>query len=59
MYCLVNNNGALEVHADKNDLCFKCKNIYKCPLIQALSKEYVFLHYSDIEVRDCGLFKKS
>ncbi len=58
MYCVVNNNGKLEVHTDYDDICFKCKNIYKCPLIQALSKEYVFLHYSDVEIKDCALFKK-
>lgn len=58
MYCVVNNFGDLEVHTGANDLCFKCKNLYKCPLIQALSKEYVFLHYSDVEIKNCGLFKK-
>lgn len=58
MYCIVNNNGDLEVHTDENDICYNCKNLLKCPLIQALSKEYVFLHYSDVEIKDCGLFKK-
>lgn len=58
MYCTVNDFGDLEVHTENNDLCNKCKNLYKCPLIQALSKEYVFLHYSDVEVKNCGLFKK-
>ncbi len=58
MYCTVNNNGNLVVHTDENDLCYKCKNIYKCPLVQAFSKEYVVMRYSDIEIRDCGLFKK-
>jgi len=59
MYCTVNNKNNLEVHTDNNDLCFYCKNLYKCPLIQALTNEYVFLHYSDIEIKDCGLFRKS
>lgn len=58
MYCIVNDFGDLEVHTEDNDLCNKCKNLHKCPLIQALSKEYVFLHYSDVEVKGCGLFKK-
>lgn len=58
MYCIVNNRGNLEVHTDCDDLCYTCKNIYKCPLIQALSKEYVFLHYSDVEIKECALFKK-
>lgn len=58
MYCIVNDRGALEVHTDSDDLCYNCKNIYKCPLIQALSKEYVFLHYSDVEIKECALFKR-
>lgn len=58
MYCIVNNNGGLDVYADKPDLCYKCKNFMKCPLVIALTKEYVFLHYSDIEVKECPLFKK-
>ncbi len=58
MYCIVNDRGGLEVHTDSDDLCYNCKNIYKCPLIQALSKEYVFLHYSDVEIKECALFKK-
>lgn len=58
MYAIVNDKGALEVHTDDNDLCFNCKNLYKCPLLQAVSKEYVFLHYSNIEINVCGLFKR-
>ncbi|MBR5554880.1 hypothetical protein IKU74_02590 [bacterium] len=58
MYCSVNDNGALEVHTDGNDICFNCKHLKKCPLVLALSKEYVFLHYSDVEIKDCALFKK-
>lgn len=58
MFAMVNNAGKIEVHTDNFDLCFSCKNLCKCPLVQAISKEYVVLLYSDIEVRDCGLFKK-
>lgn len=58
MYCIVNDDGDLEVHTVKDDLCFKCKHIYKCPLLQAIQKEYVFMHYSDIEVQECALFRK-
>ena len=58
MYAIINDEGNLEVHTDENDSCYFCKNIYKCPLIQAISKEYVILHYSDIEISKCGLFKK-
>ena len=58
MYCIVNDEENLEVHTDENDSCFFCKNVYKCPLIQAISKEYVILHYSEIEITKCGLFKK-
>nr|DAU52966.1 MAG TPA: hypothetical protein [Caudoviricetes sp.] len=58
MYAIVNDLGKLEVHTDNYDLCFTCKNVSKCPLIQALAREYVILHYSDMEIRECGLFKK-
>lgn len=58
MFVKVNEEGHLEVHTDNFDLCYSCKNILKCPLIHALSKEYAFLHYSDVEIRNCGLFKK-
>lgn len=58
MYCLVNNDGAIETHTTTNDTCFNCQNLYRCPLFQALNKEYVFLHYSEIEVKECGMFKR-
>lgn len=58
MYAIVNNQGKIEVHTDNYDLCYGCKNILKCPLIQAISKEYVFMHYSDVEIRECSLYKK-
>ena len=41
MYAIVNDEDNLEVHTDENDSCFFCKNVYKCPLIQAISKEYI------------------
>jgi len=58
MYVDIDKNGCLKVHTDDNDLCFNCKNLYSCPLIQAISKEYVIMHYSDVEVKECALFKK-
>ena len=58
MYVLINNKGVLEVYADSSDLCKKCQNCAKCPLIQAISKEYVIMRYSDVEINNCGLFKK-
>ena len=58
MYALVNDRGNLEIHTDNYDLCYTCKNIRKCPLIQAISKEFVIMHYSDIEIKECGLYKK-
>ena len=58
MFATVNDENELEVHATDADLCFRCQNLYICPLIQAIYKDYVFLHYSDLEVKECGLFKK-
>ena len=59
MYEAVNDRGELEVCTDIFDLCYSCKNLSKCPLIQAISKEYVILHYSDIEIKECGLYKRN
>ena len=58
MYAIVNDSEQLEVHTEATDACYTCKNINKCPLLQAISKEYVIMHYSDIEVKECALFKK-
>ncbi len=58
MYATVNDIGKLEIHTTEKDLCFKCKNIYKCPLIHSISQELVILHYSDTEIVNCGLYKK-
>lgn len=38
MYATVNDIGKLEIHTTEKDLCFKCKNIYKCPLIHSISQ---------------------
>lgn len=54
----LDKRGKLEVHTDSYDLCYSCKNVYKCPLVHAISQEIVILHYSNIEIKDCGLFKK-
>lgn len=58
MHAFVNNKGMLELHVDDYDKCCNCKNIKFCPLIQAITKEYVVLHYSNIEVKECGVYKK-
>ncbi len=58
MYAIVNNQGKIEVFLNENDVCSVCKNRYKCPLIQAISKEYVFLHYEEVEISQCGLLRK-
>ena len=47
MYALVNDKSELEIHTTENDLCYRCKNIYKCPLIQCISQELVILHYEN------------
>jgi hypothetical protein len=48
----------LVITFDSYDLCYKCTNRKKCPLVQALYQEIVILHYSDIQIKECGLFKK-
>lgn len=58
MYAAVNKRGKVEVYLDDNDLCMWCKNQSKCPFIQAIKKEYAFLHYEEVEVSQCGLFKR-
>ena len=53
----VSKKGFIEVFADEADSCYKCDNIFNCPLIQALQAETVILRYSEIDVLKCGLFK--
>jgi hypothetical protein len=54
----INKKGRLEINCEPYDLCFKCKNVKNCPLIQAISQEIVILHYSDIAIGECGLYQK-
>ena len=58
MQVIFNDNDELGVCFDEYDLCVKCKNVKKCPLIQALTQELVILHYADIAVCECGLYKQ-
>lgn len=58
MYCIVNNDSGLDVYVTKKDLCYKCKNLNKCPLFISIQEEYVILHYSDIEIKECAMFKR-
>lgn len=54
----VNKYGAIEVYVDTKDNCFDCGNKTDCPLIEALRAEIVVLHYADIDVLKCGMFRK-
>lgn len=58
MRVTLDDNGALQVHTNCYDLCFRCNNLYKCPLVQAVSNEQVILHYSELVIDSCGLYKK-
>lgn len=55
----VNKFGGIEVFTDTKDVCYACENISDCPLVEALRAEIVVLHYADIDVLRCGLFKRS
>jgi len=48
----------LVINCAEYDLCKTCKNIRKCPLIQAVTQEIVILHYSEVAVSECGLYEK-
>lgn len=58
MYCSLSKEGSLKVHTDEKDACFNCKNLTKCPLVQAISREVVIMHYSEMEINECGLYKR-
>lgn len=58
MRAAINDSGTLQVHTNCLDLCFNCKNIYKCPLLLAVSGEQVILHYSEVVIDECALYKK-
>ena len=54
----IDKKGDLVIYTECYDLCTTCKHSRKCPLIQAISQEIVILHYSDVAIGECGLFKK-
>lgn len=54
----VNKYGGIDVFIDKKDVCFACENKTDCPLVEALRAEIVVLHYADVDIQSCGLFKK-
>lgn len=54
----INKKGQLSIICEEYDLCQRCKNATKCPLVQAISQEIVILHYSDIAIGECGLYQK-
>jgi hypothetical protein len=54
----VNDNNTIVVHTNFYDLCFNCKNVHKCPLVNALSNELVLIRYSELLVDECELYKK-
>lgn len=55
----INQNGELTIYCDESyDICANCINKRKCPLIQAISQEIVILHYSDVAIGECGLYKR-
>ena len=58
MIAVVNQDNKLEVYTNKNDLCYSCQNGSKCPLVQGLYNESIFLHYADTRINECGLYKK-
>lgn len=55
----VNKRGKIDVYADTKDACFSCGNKTDCPLVEALRAEIVVLHYAEIDILRCGLFKRS
>ena len=54
----INEFDELVINFESYDLCERCTNRKKCPLVQAISQEIVILHYSDVQIEECGLFKK-
>ncbi|MDD3012616.1 MAG: hypothetical protein PHC34_02810 [Candidatus Gastranaerophilales bacterium] len=55
----INKFGGVEVFTDTKDVCFVCGNKIDCPLVEALRAEIVILHYEEIDIQRCGLFKRS
>ncbi len=50
----INNKGKLKILFEQYDVCNFCRNVKKCPLMQAVMQEIVILHYSDIEIKQCS-----
>ncbi len=59
MRVAVNKYGGIEVFTDTKDACFSCENKTDCPLVEALRAEIVILHYAEIDIQRCGLFRRS
>jgi hypothetical protein len=53
----VTKDERIAIYCEDYDLCKNCKNIQKCPLVQAISQEIVILHYSEIAINECGLYQ--
>ncbi|KKR11716.1 MAG: hypothetical protein UT41_C0007G0009 [Candidatus Wolfebacteria bacterium GW2011_GWC2_39_22] len=59
MYAVAGESKKINVYPQKDDLCFSCKNILKCPLFAALQDEAVILNSGSghITVENCWLYK--
>lgn len=54
----INDLEELVINFEDYDKCKRCANKKKCPLMQAISQEIVILHYAEIQIEECGLFRK-
>ena len=58
MFANISDTNDLEVFVEKNDLCHSCKNMYKCPLLTAILKEQVIMHYEFMEIKKCDMYRR-
>ena len=58
MFAIISDSNDLEVFVEKNDLCHSCKYLHKCPLLNAVLKEYVIMHYEFMEINKCEMYRR-
>lgn len=47
---------SFSAYAEVDDKCYLCRNVDKCPLIDAAASEFVVLRYETVQITNCRMF---
>lgn len=53
-----NNFKFMEVYTDELDLCSRCGNKYRCPLIATLRNDLAVLRHENVRIDRCKFYTK-